>query len=61
VLCDFFLFQKLKMVLDEKVFNNTIMICGKPQDSRAFEEFSSQIVGLLLKSHEDYFEEDNID
>jgi len=49
------------MVLDEKVFNNTIMICGKPQDSRAFEEFSSQIVGLLLKSHEDYFEEDNID
>jgi len=66
VLCDFFLFQKIKMVLEERKFNNTTMICGKMQDSHAqvqtmhitkcFRQWC-----LLSKSHEDYFEEDTID
>jgi small basic protein len=32
-LCDFFLFQKFKTVLEQRKFNNTTMICGKLQDS----------------------------
>lgn len=35
VLCDFFLFQKIKTVLEEREFNNATMICGKLQYSLA--------------------------